>query len=67
MTKAVKVGDKIAFWASGSPDGFSTVLEMRPYTGKYTNMFNCVLKLTAQNTTRGWMEMSYKQPEEVKP
>ena len=57
----MKVGDKIPFWGSGSPDGLSTVLAIFPYTGKYTNEFNCVLRLTAQRTKRGWLEMAYKQ------
>jgi hypothetical protein len=64
MNIAVKVGDKIEFWGSGSPDGLSTVLEIRPYTGRYPEYYNCVLKLSAKRVDRGWMEKTHKQPED---
>jgi hypothetical protein len=51
-----KIGEKIETWFSGSPDGKSTVMEVFPYTGKYKNFFTHVVKATAFNTTRGWME-----------
>lgn len=55
----IKVGDKIPTWFSGSPDGLSTVLEVKPYNGYYGNLFNCVLKLTAENCRSRSIEMSY--------
>lgn len=60
-----KVGDKVLTWFSDNPDGKSTVLEVTPYTGLYTDMYTHVLKLTAPRTSRGWMEMPVKD-EEIK-
>jgi len=51
------VGDKVLTWFSDESDGKSTVLEVIPYTGRYTDMYTHVLKLTAPRTSRGWMEM----------
>lgn len=57
-TKRPKVGDGIQTWFSGRPDGLSTVISVRPYTGHYTEYFRWIVRCTAANTWRGWMEMS---------
>ncbi len=53
-----RVGDKIETWFSGEPDGKSRVLAVEPYRGRYTEFFTHVVRVTAPNTRRGWMEMS---------
>ena len=50
----VKVGDEVDIWHKGG-----TVMEIFPYTGLYKQWYNCVLRLTAPNTDRGWMELAY--------
>lgn len=55
----MKVGDKLKTWFSGSEDGISRIIEIMPYHGAYPQFFDCVLKLSAQTTKRGWMEMAY--------
>jgi len=52
-----KIGDKIETWFSGKEDGKSTILEIRPYEGKYKQYCTHVLKVTAPRTKRGWMEI----------
>jgi hypothetical protein len=56
----IKVGDKIETWFSGRADRMSTVLDIEPYSGRYPESFNCVLKLTALDTYRGFTKMAYK-------
>jgi hypothetical protein len=58
-----KVGDLYpVWWDTGTPkvDGFyqAIILEIKPYTGRFTDIFKHVFKLSAPNTRRGWMEMS---------
>jgi hypothetical protein len=50
-----KVGDKIAdpWWES---DG--RILEVRPYDGRYKDYFTWIVKVTAFNTKRGWLEIA---------
>lgn len=63
----IKVGDKINVWwnAAGryeEPHNNATVLDVLPYTGKYKESFNCVLRLSAPSTYRGYIEMAYRAP-----
>jgi len=51
-----KVGDKVKTWFSGEKDGFSRVLEVYPYNGKYKNDFTWVIRATAPNTKKGYLE-----------
>lgn len=53
-----RIGDKVETFFSDAPDGKSTVLEVEPYRGRYTQYFTVVLKLTAPRTKRGWIEMA---------
>ncbi len=57
MLETPKVGDRVSTWFSGCPDGLSTVLHVEPYRGKYPQFFTHVLRVSAPNTVRGWMEM----------
>jgi hypothetical protein len=57
-TKVPKVGDKIKTWFSGEPGGYSTILAVYPYYGRYTESFQWVIKATATKTRRGWLEMA---------
>lgn len=57
----MKVGDLYPTWFSGEDHGCSTILAILPYTGRYPQWFNCVLRLTAPNTVRGWVEMAAQQ------
>jgi hypothetical protein len=59
----IKVGDKIETWFSDQDDNMSTVLAVRPYTGRYTEFFNCELVLTAPRTKRGSIDMPYYDDE----
>ena len=59
--QAVKVGDLYPTWFSGKNHGCSTVLAILPYTGCYPQWFNCVLRLSAPNTSRKWIEMAIQQ------
>jgi hypothetical protein len=52
----MKAGDKFPTWYSGKPDGMSTILNIKPYKGRYN--FTHVLTLTAPNTSRGWLEQA---------
>lgn len=53
-----KVGDTYPTWFSGNKEGLSTILEIKPYTGLYKEAFSKVLKLTAPNTKKNWLEMA---------
>lgn len=52
------IGKKIKYWCSGREDGISTILDIRPYTGRYPECADYIIKITAMNTYRGWMETS---------
>lgn len=58
-TSLPKVGQKILFWGSGREDGLSTVLEVRPYKGSSPQYSTHVIRVTAENTRRGWAEFSW--------
>lgn len=50
-------------WFRGDrPDGSSTVLECRPYSGKYPHFFTHILRLAAPRTGRGWLEQAVSLP-----
>ena len=51
----IQPGDPIDTWWAGD----NTVIEVLPYTGRYPQWFNCVLKITAPNTIRGWSTQAY--------
>jgi hypothetical protein len=58
-----KVGQRHPVWwetgvrhRDGSP--LATIIAVSPYTGNYPESFTHVLRLTAPNTRRGWMEMA---------
>jgi hypothetical protein len=54
----LKVNDRVRTWFSDQPDGKSTILGIRPYTGAYPQFFSWVFKLTAPRTHAGWTEMA---------
>jgi len=54
-----KVGDKMKFWGSGREDGTSRVLKVSPYTGLYKKWFSHTIRLSAENTRRGWAEICW--------
>ena len=54
-----KIGDTILTWFSDSPDKVSTIIDIKPYTGRYPMAFNCVLVLSAPRTRKGTIEMVY--------
>lgn len=63
MADTVKVGDLYPVWwtaterdASGRP--LARVFEILPYTGRYPQWFNAVLRLHAPNTRRGYADMT---------
>jgi hypothetical protein len=61
---ALKVGAKLhVWWNTGTSNNMATVLAILPYTGRYTEHFDCVLRLTAPNTRAGWLEMAYRKSE----
>ena len=62
----LKSGKPIALMSIGSmgPRVDKYITDELPYTGKYPQYYNCVLKLTAKRVDRGWMEKTHKQPEE---
>jgi len=55
----IKVGDQITTWFSDRWDGKSTVLAIRPYTGKYPQFFTHFLEVTAPRTRRRSLEVCY--------
>jgi hypothetical protein len=62
VKKNLKVGSLVhVWWATDRPDNMATVIAVLPYTGLYPQFFDCVLRLTAPSTHRGWMEMAYKR------
>jgi hypothetical protein len=47
-----KIGDSInTFW------GVEKILDIYPYDGRYTKLFDTTLKVAAPRTNRGWMEV----------
>lgn len=52
-----QVGQRIETWFSGEADGRSTVLAVRPYTGRYPEFFRYIVRVSAPRTRRGWMEL----------
>lgn len=58
QVKRPKVGGKMKTWFSDRPDGYSTILGVRKYDGKYTEFFSWIVKLTAPRTSQGWAEMA---------
>ena len=58
--KNLRVGSKVqGWWSQAAPGNMATVMEVLPYRGHFTEFYDCVLRLTAPNTGRGWLEMSY--------
>ncbi len=67
--RTIKPGHAIrVWWSTGEtvpnphgewPINKATVLAVLPYTGHFTDLFDCVLRLTAANIGRGWIEMAY--------
>lgn len=53
----MKVGDKVSVW--WMPQG-AAVIAILPYTGRYPQWFNCVLRLQS-NTPRGWQDIAWKK------
>lgn len=65
--KEYKVGDRFDSWFSGpNEDGSSTVLEIRPYTGRYQKWFNCILRLSSK-TPNGYSDMTFWNGPEPEP
>lgn len=46
------------WWPGDRPDGSATVLSIQPYTGRYPEAFNYVLRVAAPRTDRGWLEIA---------
>ncbi len=40
--------------------GQSKILDIYPYTGNYPQWYDCVLKVEAPRTRRGWIEIASK-------
>lgn len=59
----IKVGDEIETWFSGNKSGKSKVLEIQPYTGLFNKYFTHTIKLSAENTSRGYLLMSINIPQ----
>lgn len=58
----LKVGDRFhVWWRTDTPDNMAIILAILPYNGLFKQYFNCVLKLTAPNTEKGYLEMVWKQ------
>ncbi len=59
----LKVGDLYpVWWDTGDPanPNMARVLAIKPYTGRYVEWFDAVLRLSAAGTRRGWLEMAVK-------
>jgi len=54
-----KIGEKMETWFSGRADKMSRVIEVLPYTGKYPESFDCVLRLSAETSRKGYADMSW--------
>jgi hypothetical protein len=55
-----KVGQQISTWFSDAESGLSTIMDVRPYTGKFKTDYTWIIRVTAPRTVRGWMEMSIR-------
>ena len=53
-----KAGDMIQTWFSGNKEGFSRILEVRPYDGMFRQDFKWFVKVTAPRTMAGFLEMA---------
>ena len=60
------IGDPIEVCFSGREDGIATVLDVFPYTGRYPDWFTHVVRFSAENTSRGWMEITVNVDQERK-
>ena len=49
----LSVGDKIDVWFDGG-----RVISVAPYRGRYHEAFTYVVRVTAPNTHRGWIEIA---------
>lgn len=63
VTTPVQVGDLYpVWWSTDKRDGqgrpLAKVIAILPYTGRYPQWFNAVLRLHAPDTRNGWLEMS---------
>ena len=56
--KVPRPGQRINVVGSGEEDGMATVISVQRYTGAYPAFFTHVVRYTAQNTRRGWMEIA---------
>lgn len=61
----LKVGDRVQAWWGGNTTVL--VLAILPYKGSFKQHFNCVLRLEAGKTARGWIEMAYLDPGRAAP
>ena len=63
---APKVGARFKMWSSGREDGLSTILEVRPYTGRYPEHFKYTVRFTQERKSysfsRGWGEVAWGHP-----
>lgn len=60
----MNVGDQMyCWWDTGLYDekgrNICTILKILPYTGRYPEMFDCVLRLSAPALVKGWMERAF--------
>lgn len=67
----LKVGDLYPVWwdtfdERPAGDHLALVMEIKPYTGRYTQWFTHILRLAAPRTNRGWLEMSVNLNEPVR-
>lgn len=56
-----KIGDRAYTFFSDREDGTSAVLEILPYTGKYKDIFNCVVRLSAPfyQSRKGYVDVAW--------
>ena len=54
-------GDLINYYGTSTDESISTVLaDPKPYTGRYTQHFTHVIKISTTRTNRGWIEILFK-------
>ncbi len=41
------------------PDYVGVILEVRPYTGRYTEYYTHIVRFTSPEVTKGWIELSW--------
>lgn len=58
--RPLAVGDLYPVWwdTESTPPNMARVIEIRPYTGRYTQWFDAVLRLSAPRTRSGWLEQA---------